>query len=195
VLLRRPDIAEAEYNARSEHALVKRAYSQFYPSLILSATGGFQSPTLQDFLNVISRYWSDSVQVNQLIFDGGRTYYNLQLEVDRFQQASASYQQQVLIAFREVEDALANLDSYSKQYDVAISTSQWAQKTYQLYSDRYKLGVTYYIDVANTERDWLNYQVSVNTLLGYRYLATIQLIQALGGGWYTDDKSSIYSCR
>lgn len=183
VLLRRPDIAEAEYRLRSQHALVKRAYSQFFPSLILTGAGGFQSPIFKDFLNSISRFWSDSVQSNQLIFDGGATYYNLKVQIDRFKEASGSYQQQVLVAFQEVENALANLNSYAKQYDLALQNSQWGQKTYQLYHDRYTLGVIYYIDVANTERDWLSYQINANALLGYRYISTIQLIQALGGGW------------
>lgn len=183
VLLRRPDIAEMEYKIRSEHALIKHAYSQFFPSLTLTASGGFVSPLLKDFLKWISRYWSDSVLVDQLIFDGGGAYYHLKLQIARFREASASYQQQVLIAFQDVENALAGLDSYAKQYEAATYTAQWAEKTHQLYLDRYTLGVIYYIDVANTERDWLNFQVNVNNLLGLRYLATIQLIQALGGGW------------
>lgn len=122
-------------------------------------------------------------QANQLIFDGFKTPYYLDAQIARFKEASGEYQQQVLIAFREVEDALANLDSYAKQYDLSVAAEQWAQKTYQLYSDRYMLGVIYYIDVANTERDLLNYQISVNTLAGFRYVSTIQFIKALGGGW------------
>ena len=93
----------------------------------------------------------------------------------------------MLTAFQEVEDALANLDSYAKEYDSALRAAQWAQKTYQLYSDRYILGVIYYIDVANTERDLLNYQIKLNSLQGYRYVSTIQLIKALGGGWSEAD--------
>ncbi len=183
VLLRRPDVVEAEFQTRSEHALVKNAYSQFFPSLILTAAGGFQSPVFKDFLSSMSRYWMDSVQINQLIFDGGATYYNFRLQIERFRQASANYQQQVLTAFQEVENALVNIDSYTNQYEIALRTSQWAKKTNQLYLDRYQLGVTYYINVANTERDWLNYKINTNLILGYRYLTTIQLIQALGGGW------------
>ena len=90
---------------------------------------------------------------------------------------------QVLIAFQEVEDALADLHSYAKQYELAIATEQWAQKTYQLYLDRYTSGVIYYVDVVNTERDLLNYQIAVNNLNGFRYVSTIQFIKALGGGW------------
>jgi multidrug efflux system outer membrane protein len=183
VLLRRPDIAEAEYITRADHALVKAAYAQFFPSLTLTSTGGFESPIFKDFLRWLSRYWSFGAQANQLIFDGFKTPYYLDAQIARFKEAGGEYQQQVLIAFQEVEDALADLDSYSKQYEASVATEEWAQKTYQLYSDRYTLGVIYYIDVANTERDLLNYQIDVNTLRGLRYVSTIQFIKALGGGW------------
>lgn len=183
VLQRRPDIAEAEYNTRAEHALIKQAYSQFFPSLILTAAGGFESPVFREFLQWISRYWTDGLQINQILFDGGRISSNLKLQIARFLEGSGSYQQLVLTAFQDVENALTNLDSYAKEYDLALATTQWAQITYQLYLDRYMLGVTYYIDVANTERDLLNYQINVIQLQGFRYMATIQLIKALGGGW------------
>jgi outer membrane protein, multidrug efflux system len=191
VLLRRPDIAEAEYNTRAEHALVKQAYTLFLPSLILTAAGGFESPVLRDFLKWISRYWTDGLQINQILFDGGRITNNLKLQIARFLEGSGTYQQLVLTAFQEVEDALANIDSYAKEYDIAVATTQWAQITYQLYLDRYLAGVTYYIDVANTERDLLNFQISVLQIQGFRYLSTIQLIKALGGGWGSESDTSV----
>lgn len=183
LLLRRPDIAEAEYNAQSQHALVKQAYSLFFPSLTLTGTLGFESPVLKEFLKWISRFWMYGEQVNQLIFDGFRTPYNLSMQIARFQEASGEYQQQVLTAFQEVEDALASLDSYAKQYEATLGTTEWGQRSYQIYTDRYNAGVTYYIDVVNTERDLLNFQINLNTIQGLRYLATIQLIKALGGSW------------
>ncbi len=183
ILLRRPDIAEAEYNAQSQHALVKQAYSLFFPSLSLTATLGFESPVLKEFMKWISRYWMYGEQVNQLIFDGFRTPYNLSMQIARFMEASGEYQQQVLVAFQEVEDALASLDSYAKQYEAASGAAKWGEKSYQLYNDRYTAGITYYIDVVNTERDWLNFQINLNTIQGLRYLATVQFIKALGGSW------------
>jgi outer membrane protein, multidrug efflux system len=183
LLLRRPDIAEAEYNARSQHALVKQAYSLFFPSLTLTGTLGFESPILKEFMKWISRFWMYGEQVNQVIFDGFKTPYNLSMQIAIFQEASGEYQQQVLTAFREVEDALASLDSYAKQYEATLGTTEWGERSYQLYNDRYKAGVTYYIDVVNTERDLLTFQINLNSIQGFRYLATIQLIKALGGSW------------
>ena len=183
ILLRRPDLAEAMLKTRATHAMVKQAYSLFFPSLTLTATGGYESPILKDFLQWISRYWMLGAQSNQIVFDGFRTGSNLDLQKARFLEAKGEYQQLVLQAFQEVEDALANLDLYQKEYEDSTATIQWAERAYQLYLDRYDLGVTYYIDVVNTERDLLNYQLTLNALRGYRYLSTIQLIKSLGGGW------------
>jgi len=182
-LLRRPDIARAEFYTRSQHALVKEAYAQFFPSLTLTGVLGFESPIFKDFMKWISRYWAFGEQINQLLFDGFRTSSNLELQVAKFQETSGDYQQQVLVAFQEVEDALANLASYAKQYDSVLGATNWSEKSYQLYLDRYHAGVTYYIDVVNTERDFLNNEISLSSVEGYRYLSTIQLIKALGGGW------------
>ena len=89
------------------------------------------------------------------------------------------------MAFQEVEDALKNISQYAKEYDNSVTTVEWARKTYQIYTDRYTHGLINYIDVVNTERDLLNFQITTNALQAYRYLATIQLIKALGGGWDT----------
>lgn len=183
LLLRRPDLAEAEYQTHAAHALVKEAYSEFFPSLTLTATGGFESPILKDFMHWISRYWMLGAQSNQIVFDGFKTPYNLQLQIARLQEANGEYQQLVLQSFQEVEDALTNIGSYAKEYENAWEATKWAKKANQLYIDRYSMGVIDYINVVNTERDLLNFQITLNAIQGYRYIATIQLIKALGGGW------------
>lgn len=183
ILKRRPDIAEAELRVLSEHELVKRDYALFFPSLTLTGTGGFESPIFKDFLKWKSRYWMLGVELDQLVFDGCKTTFNLRMQIARFLQASGSYQQQVLVAFQEVEDALISLESFAKQYAVAEETVAWSAKANSLYRDRFYGGLTYYINVVNTERDLLAYQMNVNAIRGFRYLATIQLIKALGGGW------------
>ena len=183
VLLRRPDLAAAELERRASHAMVKQAYAQFFPSLVLTTVGGFESPLFHYFLEYISRYWMLGAQVNQIVFDGFRLPSNLDVQKARFLEADGEYQQLVLQAFQEVENALVDIDFYQKEYEDASAAVQWAAKANQLYLDRYNLGVTYYIDVVNTERDLLNFQITLNTVHGYRYISTIQLIRALGGGW------------
>ena len=88
VLLRRPDLVEAEFQTRAAHAMVKQAYAQFFPSLVLTTTGGYESPILKDFIQTISRYWMLGAEANQIIFDGLRTPYNLKLQITRFLEAT-----------------------------------------------------------------------------------------------------------
>lgn len=183
LLIRRPDIAEAEYNARSEQALVKQSYSQLFPSLILTAAAGYESPVLKYFLKSISRFWMNSTEVDQIFFDGGASISKLNAQMARFQQASGAYQQTVLKAFQEVENALISVSSYENQHALAQETVTWAKNTYQLYLDRYIDGIIYYIDVTNTERNLLNYEINAIEIQGSRFIATIELIKALGGSW------------
>ena len=183
MLLRRPDLAGGLFLTQSAHADIKGAYALFFPSLVITETAGFESPIMKDFLSWISRYFMTNIQVGQSIFDGFKTESNLKLQIAHFLELSREYQQQVLIAFQEVEDALSNIRFYAEEYDKTQNTVQWAEKTYKLYLDRYSSGLDNYINVVNTERDLLNYQLNLNQILGYRYIATIQLIKSLGGSW------------
>lgn len=183
ILLRRPDLLRAIFLNKAQHAQVKRAYALFFPSLALTATLGFESPTLKDFLTWFSRFWMTGAQVGQVIFDGGRLRANLDLQIARFKETSGEYQQQVLIAFQEVENALANLDSYAEQYESSLAATQWSADNNRIYTDRYLAGITYYINVVNTERDLLNDQLTLTAIQGLRFISTVQLIQALGGDW------------
>lgn len=183
VMLRRPDIAEAERRMRSQNALVKRAYAQFFPSLTLTVAGGFESPILKDFLRWIGRYWQLGASGNQMVFDGYLTESQLKRQIAIFKEMCGEYQQRALIAFEEVESALSSIEYYAKQFDSTASAVQWSQKTYQLFLDRYISGLTTYINVVDAERDLLAAQMALNSLRGYRYTTTIQLIKALGGGW------------
>lgn len=191
IMLRRPDISEAEYFAMAQNANVKLAYAQFFPSLTLTATTGFESPVLHDFLQTISRYWFDQVEVDQVIFDGGALKNNYRLQYAKFREASAAYQQVVLRAFQEVEDSLKNIESYAEQFQITGNIVKESGITNQIYTDRFAAGIINYIDVANTERDLLNFQITYNTLQGLRYVATIQLIKALGGGWHHPERENI----
>ena len=88
VLLRRPDIVEAEYQTWSMHEQTKAAYAEFFPALTLTATGGCESPIMRDFLRWISRYWMLGSAVDQLVFDGFKTPFNFDLQIARFKEAS-----------------------------------------------------------------------------------------------------------
>lgn len=183
VLMRRPDIAEAERLMATEHSLVNSAYASFFPSLALTAGAGYSSPHLRYFLKSRSRLWAFGASASQMIFDGGRLSADLEIQESRFREASAGYQQQVLICLEEVEDALSNLENYAKAFDDVSDAVDWAKKTYRISNNRYKNGVTSYLDVVISEQEQLTNQIIQNNLQGLRFVSTIQLIKVIGGGW------------
>lgn len=183
VLLQRPDIAQLERTMASQHALIGVAYASFFPSLNLTTTLGFSSPELSQFLSWPSRLFSFGANVGQPIFDGGKNCANLRLAWARFGEADDNYQQQVLVAFREVEDALKNLEQQALQSEALDLSVSAATTVAQLAERRNSNGLVSYIEVIEGEEAQLNAQQAQLNLLGVRYLSTVQLIKALGGCW------------
>lgn len=183
VLLRRPDLAEAERAMAAENAMVKVAYASFLPSIQLTAGLGSSSPHLKYFLQNKGRLWSYGAEAAQVIFDGGRLFAELSMQEARFKEASAAYQQKVLVAFQEVEDSLVSLELYAQAFQDVSDSVEWAKKTNRIANSRYKLGVTFYLDVVESERERLLNEIMLNDIIGLRFAATIQLIKSLGGGW------------
>jgi outer membrane protein, multidrug efflux system len=183
VLSQRPDIAEAERQRASEQALVKSAYASFLPSLSLTGAVGFSSPDLRHFLSWKSRFWDVGASSVQTVIDGGRKLSNLELQWAKFRELDQDYQQRVLVAFQEVEDALADTELYYKESGKLNIAVKAAAKTYKLVFDRYYQGIDFYLSVVDSERDLLDAERINNSVLGLRYSATIQLIKALGGSW------------
>lgn len=183
ILAQRPDLAQAERTMASQHALIGAAYAAFLPSLELTGNLGYSSPDLRDFLRWKSRLWTIGADISQSIFDGGRNQANLVGAWAGYREAVANYQQQVLTAFKEVEDALNNLEwqanrSHSLEQSVAA-----AKHTLKLSNNRYKQGLVTYLEVVESERSELETEINAVNILGTRYAATVQLIKALGGSW------------
>lgn len=183
VLLKRPDIAQAERTMASQHALVGVAYASFFPALSLTGTIGFSSPDLSQFLKWMSRYWMVGVNSSQMIFDGGRDCANLQAAFARFKEASGEYQQQVLIAFQEVENALTNIEQHAKQAGALLEAVEASRKATQISKNRYVNGVAIYLEVVENERIELESEINWVQVVSLQYVATVQLIKALGGSW------------
>jgi multidrug efflux system outer membrane protein len=192
VLLQRPDIAQAERTMASEHALINAAYASFFPSLSLTAAFGFQSPDLKRFLSWISRYWMVGINGSQMIFDGGRDCYLLKEAWARFLEASGAYQEQVLVAFQEVEDALSNIEWQQKQSEQLYLAAQASKKATLLSMNRYLKGVAIYLEVADSERSKLEAEIQWIRVLEQRYVSTVQLIKALGGTWELGDEKDCF---
>lgn len=183
LLLRRPDVYEAERTAASRCAEIGVAKAAFLPSFKMTGAVGLESIELRDLFAWESRLWSFGPSVSLPIFSGGRNRANLAAAESRYEQAVAAYRQSVLAAFRDVEDALVNIREYGVQGIALLRAKGAAKRTSDYFSQRLQGGMIGYLDVVDAERTLLQTERSVAQNLGSRNIATVQLIKALGGGW------------
>lgn len=183
VLVRRPDVAQAEREMATQHAQYGADYASLFPSLSLTGTLGYLSPDVREFLQWISRWWAMGVGIDQTIFDGGRKLGNIDASWSKFKEASASYQQTVVTAIKEVEDALVRLQFENQQILIMGQALDASKQTYAVSLQRYEKGLTSSDESLNNERAELNIESNYINLVGQKFQATIQLIKALGGSW------------
>lgn len=185
IMLKRPDIAQAERKMASLHALIGSAYASFFPAVAVTGGVGFLSPVFKEFLHWKSRFWDIAAAAFQSIFDGGRNRSNLAAAKARFHEAEGNYKKTVLSAFQEVEDALVNIETQSNQSDDLEVAAKAAEKSAKLSRLRYEKGVANFLEVANYEITELNAIRKWMNVLGVRHQSTIQLIKSIGGSWDT----------
>ncbi len=183
VLLQRPDLAAQEYTMAAFHQQIGVAYASFFPQVNISGSIGFSSPLSKYFADWKSRYWAIGTNISQFIFDAGARYYNAELAWSDFREAVDEYQQRVVVAFQEVENALVNLEQIAKEMNSSQRAIRAAHQAYTVALDQYLNGINYYLAVADNERQELDNQRIYQNLLGLRYVNTVQLIKALGGRW------------
>jgi multidrug efflux system outer membrane protein len=184
MLRHRPDLTQSEQNIRALLAQKKIAETAFYPSLSLTGNFGFASLELHNLTNQDSRQFSlGPLAISLPILDGGRIRANQQLADARYQEALNVHKVQLLIALREVDDALTEVESTRTRAALLASALDSAQRVARLAKARYDKGTINYLDVANAERDRAMAELNArhNQLQGL--LATTQLIYVLGGGW------------
>jgi NodT family efflux transporter outer membrane factor (OMF) lipoprotein len=191
LLERRPDIASFERQMASANAGIGIAKAAYYPILNLGASGGFESATWGLLLNGSSGFWSVGASAVQTVFDAGRRRAVTQQAQSTYDQTVANYRQTVLTAFQEVEDNLAAqriLDSEAQTQQVAVTS---AEQSLTLSNNRYRGGVTTYLEVLTAQSIALSNERTAVQILGRRMTASVQLIKALGGGWDVKDLPSM----
>lgn len=183
LLCRRPDIAEAERYLAAAYRDIGVAYANFFPSLTLNASLGLESPVAGELFSWKARFWEFAANAMQTVFDAGRNQANLDYYRSIFRENMANYQQTVLKAFQDVEDALVNLKEQAKRSQDLADAVRAASLTLELAQMRYNRGLINYLDVVDAERQLLETEQSSVIILGDRYSSTVLLIRALGGGW------------
>ena len=183
LLERRPDIAAAERNMAAANAQIGVAYAAYYPALTLSATGGMESSALKNLLDWPSRFWSVGPSISETVYDGGLRRATVNQYIATYNANVAAYRQSVLTAFQQVEDALAEVRILSQQIRQQQEAVNSSQTFLRLELGRYKNGIDPYIDVVIAQTTLLANQQSLTTLQVQEMAASVQLIEALGGGW------------
>ena len=181
LLERRPDIAGAERNMASANAAVGVAYSAFFPTVTLSASGGFQSSSWKHLFDWPSRTWSLGVGATETI--NAELGPGLNQYVTIYNSDVAAYRQTVLTAFQQVEDYLTAVSIYDRQTQQQQQAVNSTQAALGLEMGRYETGIDPYLDVVTLQVSLLNQQQSLVGLQVSQMTSSVQLIEALGGGW------------
>lgn len=183
LLGRRPDVFVAERELAASSAKVGIAEANFYPRISLIGSGGLSSINTSDFLKATSREFAIGPQVDLPLFQGLRRKADYELAESRHEEALAAYQQTVLTAFSDVENALAARRAANNEIAAQSESVAAAQKSFDLSSARHKEGISSYFEVVDSQRELLNAKRGEVQARGRSFAATVMLIQALGGGF------------
>jgi NodT family efflux transporter outer membrane factor (OMF) lipoprotein len=185
LLERRPDIAAAERRVAAANEQIGIAMAAFYPSLTLSGTGGLTNSSLLRLIDWPSRFWSVGSQLAETLFDSGRRRAIVAEERSAYDATVDTYRQTVLTAFQQVEDNLAALRILEEESAKNQETVQAADRALKISTAQYRAGTASYLTVLTSQATLVTAQVSAVTLVERRLVASVVLIQALGGGWDT----------
>jgi NodT family efflux transporter outer membrane factor (OMF) lipoprotein len=183
ILERRPDVASAERLMAQANAGIGIATAAYYPTVTLSASAGFSNTSPVDWFTWPSRFWSAGPALAETLFDAGLRRATVQQSRAFYDRNVANYRQTVLTAFQQVEDNLASLRILSqeiRQQDTAVNS---AQRNLQSATQRYQAGIDPYLNVITAQTTLLTNQQTAVNLRRDQMTASVQLIEALGGGW------------
>jgi len=183
LLERRPDIRQAEEQLVAANAEIGVARAAYFPQVVLSGSGGFQSSALTNLFSGPAGAWSFGASLAQPIFTGGRLRSGVRLAEAQQQTAALFYQQSIQGAFRSVSDALV---AYRKTREFRAQQEllfQSAEDAARLSHMRYTGGATGYLEVLTNETNAFSAELGLAQARLNELLALVQLYEALGGGW------------
>ncbi|MGS0892857.1 efflux transporter outer membrane subunit [Burkholderia stagnalis] len=183
LLERRPDIAAAERRAAAANEQIGVAIAAFFPTLTLSASGGFQSSVWSQLFTLPARFWSVGPQLAATLFDAGLRAAQTDAARATYDQDVATYRQTVLAAFQDVEDNLASQRILGREIDVQRQAVDSAEHALAIVTNQYKAGTVAYLNVLNAQTTAFTAQQRLASLGGQRMVSSVGLVKALGGGW------------
>ena len=183
VLARRPDVAAAQRAMQAAQTRVGVAQAAWFPDVSLTASGGFASTDIGDLFKWSARAWGVGALLSLPVFDGGRREAGVRGANAAWDAAAAGYREQVLVAFREVEDQLSALRLLADQAAAQAQAVDAASRATVLSTSRYRNGYVSQLELLDARRSELANRRQALQVRAAQYQSTIGLIRALGGGW------------
>ena len=183
LLIRRPDVAQAEAQLIAANANIGAARAAFFPTISLTANGGNVSSALSTLFNPVTRAWNLTGGITQPIFQGGALVGQYQLNKGRYAELLSDYHKAVISAFGNVEDALVSVQQTAEQLRRQQEAVATARRAYELTQAQFHAGVINILVVLSTETALFTAE---DTLVQVKYShlnALVALFSALGGGW------------
>ncbi len=183
LLQRRPDIAAAERRVAEANSEIGVAEAAFYPTFQIDLSSGFEGNKISNWMEAPSKFWSIGPSGALTLFDAGQRDAILAEVGEAYDQTVANYRQNVLSAYRDVEDALASIRQLDKQAVDENNAVKAAALELTYANQRYGNGLNEFLDVVTAQTTLLTAQQNDADVLASRLVARVSLIQALGGGW------------
>ena len=187
LLERRPDIMHAEYTLKASNARIGVAKGKMLPSISLTGALGLASDDLSTITSG-NPAWAIGGSLLGPLFHFGKFRRGVEKEEERTKQALYNYEYTVLVAFKEVEDALIEIRTYGEQVELAKNKYRAAKNATLLSRERYDKGVTSYLEVLDAERTLFAAELELSQLKQEYHTAYVKLYKALGGGWISEDE-------
>ena len=183
LLQRRPDIGAAERRVAAANAQIRVASAAFFPALTLTGDAGFQATHWQQWLSWPMRFWSVGPALALTLFDAGARRSLKAQAVASYDGTVAIYRETVLSAIQDVEDNLAAEQLLKDEADRQRAAAAAAQRSLDISMNQYRAGIVSYLQVETQQTALLTSQRAALTVTGRQFVAAVQLIRALGGGW------------
>ena len=182
LLERRPDIAAAERAIQAQSALIGVAATAYFPDITLSGFIGWVGPRAFP-ISVANEVWQIAATATETLFDGGARRAQLSAAEAAYYQSMAVYRQTVLTAFQQVEDNVSSLRIYEKQQKVQDEAVRLSGEAVTIAINEYKAGTVSFTTVVTAQATQLSNEQTALSIRQDRFLASVALVQALGGGW------------
>lgn len=183
LLRRRPDIRQAEREVNAQAALLGASKAEWLPKVFLNGTFGYTSDELRYLPRSNSMVWEIAPSFSWTLFNGGQRLNTVRLSRLQLEEAVSQYNQTVLQAVQETNNAMAAYSNSVKQIVATRQAFNQSEQSFQLSLDLYKQGLSPFQNVLDAQRSLLSYEESLVQAQAASLICLVQMYQALGGGW------------